>query len=59
MLRKTFDNELILSHSWVMNVLLTDFSLLSHFYNPENVRKIFDFLTFSGGIEMLHWTKTG
>ena len=42
-----------------MNVLLTHFSLLSHFYNPENVRKIFDFVTFSGGIEMLHWTKTG
>ena len=33
--------------------LLTHFSPVSHFYTP------FGFLTFSGGIEMWHWTKMG
>ena len=26
------------------------------YYTPENVRKNFGFLTFSGGTEMEHWT---
>ena len=26
-----------------------------HFYTPWNRQKIPDFLTFSGGVEMIHW----
>ena len=26
---------------------------------PEDIKKTFDFLTFSGGIEIEHWAKIG
>ena len=32
---------------------------MSHFYTPWKRQKTFGFLTFSGGIEMGHWTKMG
>ena len=35
---------------------LTHFSPVSHFYTPWTTK---DFLTFSGGIELWHWTKMG
>ena len=38
---------------------LTHFSLVSHFYTPWEHQKTKGFLTFSGGIEMWHWTKMG
>ena len=37
-------------------ILLTHFSPVSHFYTPWKCQKTFGFLTFSGGIEMWHWT---
>ena len=40
-------------------VLLTHFNLVSHFYTPWKRQKTFGFLTFSGGIEIWHWTKMG
>ena len=36
---------------------LTHFSPVSHFYTPWKRQKTKGFLTFSGGIEMWHWTK--
>ena len=36
---------------------LTHFSPMSHFYTPWKIQKTYDFLTFSVGIEMWHWTK--
>ena len=30
-----------------------------HFFTPENAKKIFGFLTISGGVEMEHWIKIG
>ena len=30
-----------------------------HFYTPWKCQKMFDFPTFSGGIEKEHWTKMG
>ena len=38
---------------------LTHFSPMSHFYTPWKRQKTIGFLTFSGGIEMGHWTKMG
>ena len=38
---------------------LTHFSPVSHFYTPWKRQKTFGFLTFSGGIEIWHWTKMG
>ena len=38
---------------------LTHFSPMSHFYTPWKRQKTCGFLTFSGGIEMWHWTKIG
>ena len=38
---------------------LTHFSSVSHFYTPWKRQKTFGFLTFSGGMEMWHWTKMG
>ena len=35
------------------------FSSMSHFYTPWKRQKTIGFLTFSGGIEMWHWTKLG
>ena len=32
---------------------------MSHFYIPRKRQKTFGFLTFSGSIEMWHWTKMG
>ena len=32
---------------------------MSHFYTPRKRRKTIGFLTFSGRIEMRHWTKMG
>ena len=37
--------------------LLTHFSPVSHFYTPWKRQETFGFLTFSGGMEMWHWTK--
>ena len=39
--------------------LLTHFSPVSHFCTPWKRQKTFGFLTFSGGIEIWHWTKMG
>ena len=38
---------------------LTHFSPVSHFYTSWKRQKTKGFLTFSGGIEMWHWTKMG
>ena len=38
---------------------LTHFSPMSHFYTSWKPLKTYGFLTFSGGIEMWHWTKMG
>ena len=38
---------------------LTHFTPMSHFYNPWKRQKTYGFLTFSGGIEIWHWTKMG
>ena len=38
---------------------LTHSSPVSHFYTPWKRQESKDFLTFSGGIEMWHWTKMG
>ena len=34
-------------------------SLMSHLYTPWKLQKTIGFLTFSGDIEMWHWTKMG
>ena len=39
--------------------ILTHFSPVSHFYTKWKRQKTKGFLTFSGGIEMWHWTKMG
>ena len=38
---------------------ISHFSPVSHFYTPWKRQKNKGFLTFSGGIEMRHWTKMG
>ena len=38
-------------------MVLTHFSPVSHIYTPWKRQKTKGFLTFSGGIEMWHWTK--
>ena len=43
----------------VKQVILTHFSPVSYFYTPWKRQKTKGFLTFSWGIEMWHWTKTG
>ena len=40
-------------------MLLIYFSPMSHFYTPLKRQKTIGCLTFSGGVEMLHWTKIG
>ena len=42
-----------------INILLTLFSPVPHFYTPWKRQKTFGFLMFSGGIEIWHWTKMG
>ena len=42
-----------------INCNLAHFSLVSRFYTPWKRQKTKGFLTFSGGIEMWHWTKMG
>ena len=37
--------------------ILTHFSPMPHFYTPRKRQKTISLLTFSGGIEMWHWTK--
>ena len=44
---------------WALNWFLTHYSPVSHFYTPWKRQETFGFLTFSGGIEMWHWTKMG
>ena len=60
-------------HSWVVSnrdtyivcvidlafFVLNHFSQVSHFYTSWKRQKTFGFLTFSGSIEMWHWTKVG
>ena len=50
-----------LKHRFSIEQLLpfTHFSPVSHFYTPWKRRKTKGFMTFSGGIEMWHWTKIG
>ena len=43
----------------IRNSDLTHFSSMSQFYNPWKHQKTTGFLTYSGGIEMWHWTKVG
>ena len=50
----TFDFEIITSQFF-----LTHFSPVSHFYTPRKRQETFSFPTFSGAIEMRHWTKIG
>ena len=40
-------------------LLLSHFSPVWHFYTPWKCQKTKSFLTFSGGIEIWHWTKMG
>ena len=53
-----YSHDFILWHVYVSMdhsiklVTLTHFSPVSHFYTPWKHQKTFDFLTFSGGIEM-------
>ena len=42
-----------------ISVPLTHFSPVSHFYTPWKGQKTKGFLTFSGVIEIEHWTKLG
>ena len=42
-----------------VNDLLNHFSPVSDFCTPWKRQKTFGFLTFSGGIEMWHWTEMG
>ena len=42
-----------------MDFSLTHFSPLSHLHTPWKRLKTFGSLTFSGGVEMWHWTKMG
>ena len=39
--------------------LSTNFNPMFHFYTPWIRQKTKGFLTYSGGIEMEHWVKTG
>ena len=48
-----------LVQGFIQAVLLIHFSQVSRFYTPWNCQKSYGFLTFSGGIEMWHWTKMG
>ena len=41
------------------SALLTHFSPVSHFYTPWKRQQNKGFLTFSGGMELWHWTKMG
>ena len=43
----------------VSSMILTHFSPMLHLYTPWKCQKSIGFLTFSGGIEMWHWTKMG
>ena len=52
------DSAVSLNNELQKNVL-TNFSPMSHFYTPWKRQKTYGFLTFSGGIEMWHWTKMG
>ena len=59
-LEQTYEevNE-IRMQTYEVQIYLTHFRPVSHFYTPRKRQKIKGFLTFSGGIEMLHWTKMG
>ena len=46
-------------HNGKNSYYLTHFSPVSHFYIPWKRQETKGFLTFSGGIEMWHWTKMG
>ena len=47
-------------HTWPnCFISLANFSPMSHFYTPWKRQKTYGFLTFSGDIEMWHWTKMG
>ena len=43
----------------IWSMVLTHFSPVSQSYTPWKRQKTKGFLTFSGGIEMWHWTKMG
>ena len=49
----------ITQSQWVVQHILIYFSPVSHFYTPLKRQKTKGLLTFSGGIEMWHWTKMG
>ena len=44
-------------HHSIADYFLTHFRPMFHFYAPWKLQKTFGFLTFSGGIEIKHWTK--
>ena len=53
---------LLIAYAYIVRIVaiwqrLTQFSPVSHFYTPWKRQKTKGFLTFSGGIEMWHWTK--
>ena len=47
------------AHWSTPEMYLTHFSPIFHFYTPWKRQKTFDFVTYSGGIGMEHWTKMG
>ena len=49
--------KLVVAEAYV--TWLNNFTPVSHFYTPWKRQKNYGFLTFSGGIEMWHWTKMG
>ena len=59
-LEKTYEevNE-IRMQTYEVQIYLTHFSPVSHFYALRKRQKTKGFLTFSGGIEVRHWNKMG
>ena len=58
MLRTRIKWMILINWKWFQTMLI-HFSSVSHFYTPWKRQKTKGFLTFSGGIEMWHWTKMG
>ena len=52
-------SKVFLNSTFWLHMFLTHFSPVSHFYAPWKRQKTKGFLTFSGSIEMWHWTKMG
>ena len=59
LVKKSLEAKLLVLLFCTSMVQLTYFSPVSLFYTPWKRRKIKGILTFSGGIEIWHWTKMG